>query len=103
MRTTLLAVFGAVLTLSVTAARPGAQAPPAPQAPGPAACQDSVPACEAWLVLGKGPAKTKVYTSYALTARNPNIRRALVMVHGTNRNADRYFRTAMAAAFLAGR
>ena len=25
------------------------------------------------------------------------------MVHGTNRNADRYFRTAMAAAFLAGR
>ena len=24
------------------------------------------------------------------------------MVHGTNRNADRYFRTAMAAAFLAG-
>ena len=43
-----------------------------------------------------------VYSSYPLTVRNDAIRRALIMVHGTNRNADHYFHTAMAAAFLAG-
>jgi len=43
-----------------------------------------------------------VYTSYPLATRNDSIRRALIMVHGANRNADRYFSTAMAAAFLAG-
>ena len=36
------------------------------------------------------------------TRRNDHIRRALIMVHGTNRNADHYFATAVAAAFLAG-
>jgi pimeloyl-ACP methyl ester carboxylesterase len=43
-----------------------------------------------------------IYTSYPLDRRNERIRRALIMVHGTNRNADHYFATAMAAAFLAG-
>jgi len=43
-----------------------------------------------------------VYSSYSLTTRNDAIRRALIMVHGTNRNANDYFNTAMAAAFLAG-
>jgi pimeloyl-ACP methyl ester carboxylesterase len=37
-----------------------------------------------------------------LEARNENITRALVFVHGINRDADNYFRTALAAAFLAG-
>jgi pimeloyl-ACP methyl ester carboxylesterase len=43
-----------------------------------------------------------IYTSHPLDTRNDRIRRALIMVHGTNRNADHYFATAMAAAFLAG-
>ena len=38
----------------------------------------------------------------SLDVRNEDIRRGLVMVHGTNRNADHYFSTAVAAAFLAG-
>jgi pimeloyl-ACP methyl ester carboxylesterase len=42
-----------------------------------------------------------IYTSYPLEKRNDGIRRALIMIHGTNRNADHYFTTAMAAAFLA--
>jgi pimeloyl-ACP methyl ester carboxylesterase len=42
-----------------------------------------------------------VYSSYSLTTPNANVRRALVMVHGTNRNADHYFDTAMGAAFFA--
>jgi len=43
-----------------------------------------------------------VYSTYPLTTKNDAIRRALIMVHGTNRNADHYFETATAAAFLAG-
>ncbi len=43
-----------------------------------------------------------IYTSRPLDARNDAVRRALIMVHGTNRNADHYFSTAVAAAFLAG-
>ena len=43
-----------------------------------------------------------VYRRISLDTRNDAIRRALIMVHGTNRNADHYFETATAAAFLAG-
>ena len=43
-----------------------------------------------------------VYASYPLDARNTSITRALIMVHGAGRNADHYFETSMAAAFLAG-
>lgn len=42
-----------------------------------------------------------VYRSHPLKHRNEQIRRALIMIHGQGRNADHYFRTAMAAAFLA--
>jgi pimeloyl-ACP methyl ester carboxylesterase len=67
-----------------------------------AACTTPTDACTDWVVFGAGPARTMVYTSYPLAKRNDTIRRALIMVHGTNRNADHYFSTAMAAAFLAG-
>ena len=67
-----------------------------------APCTTATPKCEAWVVFGKGPARTMVYASYPLNVRNDAIRRALIMVHGTNRNADHYFDTAMAATFLAG-
>jgi pimeloyl-ACP methyl ester carboxylesterase len=43
-----------------------------------------------------------VYATYPLGVRNPEIRRALILVHGTGRNADHYFKTATGAAFLAG-
>ena len=43
-----------------------------------------------------------VYRTYSLTETNPNITRALVMVHGANRDADNYFRTAVGAAFFDG-
>lgn len=72
-----------------------AAAPPAP-------CITPTDACTGWVVLGGGPSKTMVYTSYPLTTRNDAIQRALIMVHGTNRNANDYFRTAVASAFLAG-
>ena len=67
-----------------------------------AACTASTPACTEWVTIGAGPARSMIYTSYPLERPNDRIQRALIMVHGTNRNADHYFATAMAAAFLAG-
>jgi len=56
--------------------------------------------CTDWVTFGGGPLRSMVYTTYPLATRNPQITRAFVMVHGTNRDADNYFRTSIAAAFL---
>lgn len=83
-----------VLAMGIGA--PGrAPAPPTP-------CTAPATACEGWVALGGGSARSMVYTTYPLDVSNDAIRRALIMVHGTNRNADHYFETATAAAFLAG-
>ena len=66
-----------------------------------AACTVAEPRCTAFVTFKGGPARSLVYTTYPLDTPNPNIRRALVMVHGTLRNPDHYFRTATTAAFLA--
>jgi pimeloyl-ACP methyl ester carboxylesterase len=66
-----------------------------------AACTD-VSKCTEWVPLREGQWRSKVYTSYSLNTPNPGIARAFVLVHGTGRDADNYFRTALAAAFLAG-
>ncbi len=92
MRTSLLLSLAFATGLAAIDRAPAAATP----------CTTATPNCTAWVLFGKGPAKTMVYASYPLTVRNDNIRRALIMVHGTNRNADHYFSTAMAAAFLAG-
>lgn len=65
-------------------------------------CTTATPECTEWVTLGGGPARSMIYRTYSLSTQNKNIRRALVMVHGTNRNADHYFRTATTAAFLDG-
>jgi pimeloyl-ACP methyl ester carboxylesterase len=75
-----------------------AMAPAAPVAP----CTTATTACEQWITLGGGPARSMVYSSFALDKPNAAITRALIMVHGANRNADHYFETATSAAFLAG-
>ena len=64
-----------------------------------APCLSASPTCTEWLVL-HGESKSLVYSTYPLTAKNADIRRALVVVHGANRDADNYFRTSLAAAFL---
>jgi pimeloyl-ACP methyl ester carboxylesterase len=43
-----------------------------------------------------------VYRTHSLEKKNPLIKRALIVIHGQGRNADHYFRTGAAAAFLAG-
>src|SRR5262245_11875499 len=89
MRTSMLLLAAAV---SVSAQAPGTAAR--------TACTTATPACTEWVGLGTGPARSLIYRTYSLDARNDAIRRALIMVHGTNRNADHYFSTATAAAFL---
>ncbi len=49
-----------------------------------------------------GAARSMIYSTYALDTKNTAITRALIMVHGADRNADHYFATATAAGFLAG-
>jgi hypothetical protein len=62
----------------------------------------TVATCTDWVTLGGGPWRGMVYTTYPLATRNPQITRAFIMIHGTNRDADNYFRTSIAAAFLGG-
>jgi pimeloyl-ACP methyl ester carboxylesterase len=69
---------------------------------GATPCTRAVAACTEFVTLGGGLARSMVYRTFALDARNEGVRRALVMVHGTNRNADHYFTTATTAAFIAG-
>lgn len=72
-----------------------------PMAAYGAACT-STAGCTEWITFGNGPSRSMVYRTYSLTQKNENIRRAFILVHGAGRNADDYFRTAVAAAFLAG-
>ncbi|HXA49508.1 MAG TPA: alpha/beta fold hydrolase [Candidatus Acidoferrum sp.] len=66
-----------------------------------AACTD-VTKCTEWVPLNEGSWRSRIYTTYSLNTPNPAITRAFVLVHGTGRDADNYFRTALAAGFLAG-
>ena len=72
------------------------------RAAAPAPCTTATTACERWVPLGSGPARSLVYSTYSLDAPNRAITRALIMVHGADRNADHYFSTATAAGFLGG-
>src|SRR5436190_369175 len=69
--------------------------------PAPA-CTTATPACTEFVAVGPAPGRSLVYRTHPLDARNESITRALVMVHGQGRNADGYFSTAVAAAFVAG-
>ena len=64
-------------------------------------CLDAGDACIQWVALGSSGARSMVYATQSLTKPDAHIRRALIMVHGTLRNADHYFTTATGAAFLA--
>ncbi len=93
MRTTLLLLTG---LLSAAASSSSSVAP------ATAPCTTATSACTEWVTLGGGPSRSLIYRTYSLDTRNDGVRRALIMVHGTNRNPDHYFATATTAAFLAG-
>jgi len=67
-----------------------------------APCITAAPACTEWVALAGGPSRSLIYRTYSLDAKNEQISRALIVVHGQGRDADNYFRTSLAAAFLAG-
>src|SRR3989442_1379175 len=67
-----------------------------------APCTTAKSECTEWIVLNGGPSRSLIYRTYPLDQKNEAITRALIMVHGAGRDADNYFRTALAAAFLAG-
>ncbi len=67
-----------------------------------APCITATSSCTEWVALGGGAGRALVYRTYSLTTRNEAVTRALIMVHGAGRDADNYFRNALAAAFLAG-
>jgi len=94
MRTSLLLGLAAAVSLIPPALGTSAAAA--------APCTKAVAACERWITFDGGPARSMVYANYPLDVANPAITRALIMVHGAGRNADHYFETSMAAAFLAG-
>jgi hypothetical protein len=66
-----------------------------------APCVAATQECTEWVRVGAGTGRSLVYRTYAFDQRNEHITRALIMVHGAGRDADNYFRTALAAAFLA--
>ena len=68
---------------------------------GAESCTTATPACTEWVNLGD-QARALVYRTYPLEKTNSKITRALIVIHGAGRDADNYFRTALAATFLAG-
>lgn len=63
-------------------------------------CLKATAECTRWVSLG-GQSRSLVYSTYPLDQKNEKIVRALIVVHGQGRDADNYFRTSLAAAFLA--
>src|SRR5262252_1033727 len=89
----LIRALSATLMLVVTpSAAPLARAADAP-------CTAASTVCTTWVPLGGGPARSLVYTTRPLDTRSERVKRALVVIHGLGRNADNYFRSAVAAAF----
>jgi pimeloyl-ACP methyl ester carboxylesterase len=60
----------------------------------------ATPECTEWVKLGE-QSRSLIYRTYSLDQKNEQITRALIVVHGQGRDADNYFRTSLAATFLA--
>lgn len=68
-----------------------------------AACVTGTDACTENLPLGPEGRFHLLYRSHPLTERNESLTSALIVVHGASRNADNYFPSGSAGAFLAGK
>jgi pimeloyl-ACP methyl ester carboxylesterase len=67
-----------------------------------APCLTTGTECTEWIPLTGPSSRSLVYLSHSLVVKNEKITRATIVVHGQGRNAHDYFRTGIAAAFLAG-
>lgn len=79
-------VFGLLLAAAIASSTP---------------CTVGSPDCTEWIRPAGQPSRLLIYRNYPLDQKNDNITRALIFVHGINRDGDNHFRTALAAAFLA--
>lgn len=75
----------------------------APSARAAAPCTTAAVACVDWVGVAGATTQTAIYRSYPLGTRAEGITAAFILVHGASRDANSYFRHALAAAFLAGR
>jgi hypothetical protein len=91
MKSTLVAAVAATI-VSLALAQPAHAAP----------CTTVMPDCTEWITFNGGTSRSLVYRTFPLDQKNESIRRVMIMVHGAGRDANNYFRTAVAAAFLAG-
>ncbi len=66
------------------------------------ACTRAMATCERWIAHAGGKGRSMAYATHSLDEPNAAVSRALIMVHGGERDANRYYETAVAAAFLAG-
>jgi len=66
-----------------------------------APCPKEPAHCTEWITPAGQQSRLLVYRNYPLDIKNDNVTRALIFVHGINRDGDNHFRTALAAAFLA--
>ena len=66
-----------------------------------APCVSPVSSCTEWLTVPGTGGRLLLYRTYPLETRNELITRALVVIHGASRDADNYYRSAIAAGFLA--
>ena len=67
-----------------------------------ASCTTVTLDCTEWVPIGGSHERSMIYRTHSLEKKNARIQRALIVIHGQGRNANDYFRTGVAAAFLAG-
>ena len=64
-------------------------------------CAAATAACTEMLAIPGSQGRVLVYRTYPLDAKNVAIKRGLIVIHGLGRDADNYYRSALAATFLA--
>jgi pimeloyl-ACP methyl ester carboxylesterase len=67
-----------------------------------APCGAATAACTEMLAIPGSQGRVLVYRTYPLDVQNALIKRGLIVIHGLGRDADSYFRSSLAATFLAG-
>jgi pimeloyl-ACP methyl ester carboxylesterase len=72
---------------------------PYPMPRGP--CNEATPRCTYSLAVPGSEGRVEVYRSYSLEAPDPLIKRAVIVVHGLGRDADSYYKSALAAGYAA--
>jgi hypothetical protein len=66
-----------------------------------APCVSPISSCTEWLSVPGASGRLLLYATYPLVTKNERVTSALIVIHGAGRDADSYYRSAIAAGFLA--